>query len=122
MNTHTIATKYHRRYTNSSAISASGTWNVPIPAPDVERHRYFNQLEVVNLSSSTIDVKLNLSSDFTYRLPANSARTLSFTDDNIKYDSISVTDLTGAEIGADTIEIVVSKKKLQPVGIDEAER
>lgn len=106
-----VFNEYFKRFTNSS-ISANGIEVVNIPDEAVDKHKYFNDLFIINNSGAVIELYLDQDQDKAIPVPSKFAVGLTFKDDNVKYSRLTIAEISGNAINAGEVRIVVSKKKL----------
>lgn len=107
-----ISIKYSKTHKNESIISANGDWLVPITDRVRRDHKFFNELVITNDSNSKILVTPDHDSDRAFWVIGKSEKAFTFKDDNLKFNQVLITELTGSDIAANSIQVQIMKKRI----------
>ena len=100
---------FHKAYENSSSISPTSTWNVPITESDLKGRSYFNRLIVHNLSECDIDVRFNASTTKKTTVLSHTSAVFGKTDNKKFWLLVIYNRSTTTSINANEIIVEVSK-------------
>jgi hypothetical protein len=101
---------YFRSFKNSSII-ANGTYQIPIEQEAIDEHKFFNDLLIINTSSSDIEIIRDDNLNAVTICPAKGNLNFSFVDDNIRFTKLSIKELSSNPIDENKIFFNIIKKK-----------
>lgn len=105
-----IKTKYKKQF-KIPLVAASTKYKLPIPQDAIDTHHFFNDLSITNTSTNNIEIVPDNDADRSIFCPAKTIIILSFKDDNMKFSNIYLEEKSGAQLDANLIQIIVTKKR-----------